>query len=69
MNLYQNNNHKAHIGLLFSFLKLFQYTQIDNSFSEKHLDFYYKKILKQKLISTQPVNTYITIDMKKIVMK
>ena len=64
-SLYHNNNHKAHIGLLFSFLKLFQYTQIDiNSFSEKHLDFYYKKILKQKLISTQPVNTYITIDIE-----
>ena len=28
------------------------------------MDFYYKKILKQKLISTQPVNTYITIDIE-----
>lgn len=38
-SLYNNNNHKAHIGLLFSFLELMDYVQKDiNTFSKKHLD-------------------------------
>lgn len=64
-SLNSNNNHKAHIGLLFSFLKLYNYVQKDvNSFSKKHLDFYYKKILNQKKRTTQAVESFINIEIE-----
>ena len=64
-SLYNNNNHKAHIGLLFSFLELMDYVQKDiNTFSKKHLDLFYKTILQQDLVATQPVKTFITIEIE-----
>lgn len=64
-SLYENNNHKAHVGLLFSFLKLYEHLQKDlNTFSTKHLDFYFKTILKQELRSKEPLKTFITIDIE-----
>lgn len=64
-SLYENNNHKAHIGLLFAFLKLYDYLQMDiNTFSTKHLDFYFKKILKQNELIKQPIKTFITLDIE-----
>lgn len=64
-SLYNNNNHKAHIGLLFSFLELMNYVQKDiNTFSKKHLDLFYKTILQQDLVATQPVKTFITIEIE-----
>ena len=64
-SLYNNSNHKAHIGLLFSFLELMDYVQKDiNTFSKKHLDLFYKTILKQDLIATQPVKTFVTIEIE-----
>ena len=48
-SLNENDNHKPHIGLLFSFLKIFEKPLTDlNELSKKHLDLYYKKILKLK---------------------
>ena len=62
-SLYKNNNHKAHIGLLFAFIELMQHVQNDiNTFSKKHLDLFYKTILKQNLIETQAVKTFVTIE-------
>jgi hypothetical protein len=64
-SLYDNNNHKAHIGLLFAFLKLYDSLQSDiNNFSTKHLDFYYKTILKQKELVKRPIKTFITLDIE-----
>lgn len=64
-SLYSNNNHKAHIGLLFSFLELMKYVQKDiNTFSKKHLDLFYKTILKQELMSTEPLKTFVTIEIE-----
>lgn len=41
--------HTPHLGLLFAFLKLFQHLQADlNSFTRKHLDFFYTEVLKMK---------------------
>ena len=58
----KNDDHKPHIGLLLSFLNLFQNLQKDiNQYSEKHLDFYYKKILGQKQLTTAPNKTYAVI--------
>ena len=64
-SLYRNNNHKAHIGLLFSFLELMKYVKKDiNTFSKKHLDLFYKTILKQELLSTEPLKTFITLEIE-----
>ena len=64
-SLYNNSNHKAHIGLLFSFLELMDYVQKDiNTFSKKHLDLFYKTILKQDLVATQPVKSFVTIEIE-----
>lgn len=61
--MHENNNHKAHIGLLFSFLKLFQHVQKDiNSITEKHLNFYYKRVLKQKRSDPLPLKTFVNIE-------
>jgi hypothetical protein len=41
--------HTPHLALLFTFLKLFQKLQGDlNGYTKKHLDFFYKEILKLK---------------------
>ena len=64
-SLYENNNHKAHIGLLFAFLKLYDSLQKDiNNFSTRHLDFYFKKILKQNELIKEPIKTFITLDIE-----
>src|SRR5688500_14228656 len=42
-------NHTPHLALLFTFLKLFQHLQGDlNTYTKKHLDFFYKDVLKLK---------------------
>ncbi|RPF74145.1 MAG: hypothetical protein CBE49_002840 [Rickettsiales bacterium TMED289] len=52
-------NHNSHIGLLFSFIKLFKYLQDDiNKISKKHLDFYYSRILMQKPKNSLPNKTF-----------
>jgi len=41
--------HTPHLGLLFAFLKLFQHLQSDlNGYTRKHLDFFYRDVLKLK---------------------
>lgn len=47
--------HQPHIGLLFTFIKLFKCSQDNlNEFTKRHLDFYYKEILKLKNKSETP---------------
>ena len=42
-------NHPPHLALLFAFLKLFKHLQSDlNSYTKKHLDFFYQKVLQLK---------------------
>lgn len=58
-SIHEKSNHKPHVGLIFSFLHLFKFVQNDiNSFTQKHLDFYYKHILKQELLTPKPLRTY-----------
>ncbi len=62
-SLESNDNHNPHIGLLFSFLELFKNHQADiNNLPKRHLDFYYKSILKQKLIEDKPNQVYVNIE-------
>ena len=48
-------NSKPHVALYISFLKIFKYVQdIQNQIPQKHLDFYYQEILKQKEQKVRP---------------
>lgn len=61
-SLYENDNHKAHIGLLFSFIELLKYTKEDlNKLTKQHLDLYFKSILKLKPLEASPSKIYVTI--------
>ena len=62
-SLNENDNHKPHIGLLFSFLKIFENPLSDlNELTIKHLDLYYKKILKLKPKPPSPNKLFVTFD-------
>ncbi len=44
--LQKHQLHEPHLGLLYAFLKLFEYVQSDlNRLPKRHLDFYFKKVL------------------------
>jgi hypothetical protein len=58
--------HTPHLALLFAFLKLFQHLQQDlNTFSKKHLDFFYKDVLKLKPRAATPDNAHVIIEIQK----
>jgi hypothetical protein len=58
--------HPPHLALLFSFLKLFWYLQNDlNSFTKKHLDFFYKKVLQLKARDANPDKAFLVFEIQK----
>lgn len=58
-SLNNNQNHKAHTGLIFTFLKLFQTVQLDlNAISKKHLDLFYRELLHQEPQDVTPSTLY-----------
>ncbi|WP_161887920.1 baseplate J/gp47 family protein [Pontibacter russatus] len=59
-------NHPPHLALLFSFLKLFRYLQDDlNTFTKKHLDFFYKQVLQLKPQEATPDKAFLIFDIQK----
>ena len=55
--------HEPHLGLLFTFLELFQYIQGDiNKLSQKHLDFFYQKVLRIKPRAHQPDYAHLVFE-------
>ena len=61
----KSGKHSPHIGLLFGFLKSF--TSVQNQINElpqRHLDYYYKSILKQQLQSVKPDLALLFIKLK-----
>lgn len=61
-SLYKNDNHKAHVGLLFTFLELMKNSFEDlNKLTKKHLDLYFKKILKLKYLPATPNKIFISL--------
>jgi hypothetical protein len=62
-SLYENDNHKAHIGLLFSFLELFRHSLDDlNTFTKKHLDLYFKQVLKLKHLKASSAKIFVSFE-------
>ncbi|WP_339754255.1 hypothetical protein [Algoriphagus aquimarinus] len=59
----ESNQHQPHIGLIISFLKLFQEVQNQqNNLLERHLDYYYQEILGQMPAEPKPATAYLGIE-------
>lgn len=59
-----------HLALLFSFLKLFKYLQQDlNSFTKKHLDFFYKEVLLLRAKPAIPDQVHLVFEIQKHIQK
>lgn len=59
-------NHAPHLGLLFAFLKLFQQLQQElNGYTKKHLDFFYREVLKLLPRAASPDKAHIVFDIQK----
>ena len=58
--------HEPHLGLLFAFLELFKYIQGGfNKLSQKHLDFFYQKVLKIKPKTFRPDYAHVVFEVAK----
>ena len=58
--------HPAHYTLFLSFLKLFRFAQADiNTTTQKHLDFYYKEVLRLKPKGAEPNHAHILVELSK----
>lgn len=56
--------HEPHLGLLFAFLRLFRHLQDDlNQLTRKHLDFFYKQVLKIKPRGLVPDKAHLVLEM------
>jgi len=62
----KNSNHEPTIALLMTFLKLFKRAQNKvNKFTDRHLDFYYKNLLKFSLLSGKADSAYLLLALEK----
>ena len=62
--------HPPHLGLLFAFLSIFKYLQNDlNQYTRKHLDFFYKDILRFKSGPATPDQAHILIELQQQLKK
>ena len=62
----QKEKHTPHLALVFSFLKLFQHLQSDlNGFTRKHLDFFFRTILRLAPRPAQPDKAFIVFEIQK----
>lgn len=58
--------HQPHLAVLFAFLKLFQHLQSDlNRFTKKHLDFFYKQVLRLESRDATPDQAHIIFEIQK----
>jgi hypothetical protein len=58
--------HLPHLAIIFSFLSLFKHLQDDlNSFTKKHLDHFYKQVLKLDPKPAEPDHAHLVIEIQK----
>jgi len=56
--------HKPHIALFISFLRLFRYAQDDlNKFTQKHIDYYYEEVLRLSETQAQPDRVFLIFEL------
>lgn len=66
--LAERKDNKAHIALFIAFLRLFKKAQGElNQLTRKHLEFYYRSVLRQNPDDTLPDNAYISLGLAKSV--
>jgi hypothetical protein len=59
---------EPHYALFLAFLKLFDYAKLEiNTLTERHLDFYYRDILKLKEKPAEPSHAHLLIELAKLV--
>jgi hypothetical protein len=60
------DSHQPHYALFLAFLKLFKYAQQQaNTITKRHLDFYYKEVLRLKSKEAQPNHAHILVELAK----
>ena len=58
--------HAPHYGLFLSFIKLFRYAQDHlNTYTQRHLDFYYKDVLQLKNKDPEPDSAHLNFELQK----
>jgi hypothetical protein len=64
--IHQQQDHAPHIALFISFLKLYGYVQEElNKIPQRHLDFYYKEVLRVKAKEATPDQAYVVFELAK----
>lgn len=64
INTYQN--HQPHVSLLLSFLKLMDHAHTHlNTYTQKHLDFYYREVLDLEKKPAIPDNVHVILELQK----
>ncbi len=59
-----HGGHEPHLGLLLSFLQLFKYNQDQlNGITKRHLDFYYKEVLKLDKKPARPDHVHLLFEL------
>jgi len=60
------DNHEPHYALFLSFLKLFDHARAEaNTLTQRHLDFYYREILKLQEKPAEPSHAHLLIELAK----
>ncbi len=60
------DNHEPHYALFLAFLKLFDYARAEtNTLTQRHLDFYYRDILRLKEKPAEPSHAHLLIELAK----
>jgi len=66
ITLESRNTHPAHYALFLAFLRLFRFAQNDlNTVTQRHLDFYYKEVLRLKQRAALPNSVHILAELAK----
>ncbi len=61
-----HHDHNPHVALIIAFLKLYEYAKNElNKIPQRHLDFYYKDVLKIKEKEANPDQTFVVFELAK----
>ncbi|WP_299843927.1 hypothetical protein [uncultured Roseovarius sp.] len=64
LSLADKNDHEAHVGLFLAFVRLLQKSQIElNKITDRHLEFYFRKVLRSNPREAQPDHAHIIFEL------
>lgn len=62
--LRERRNHPGHLGLFLAFVTLLQKAQVDlNRMTDRHLEFYFRKVLRSAPQAARPDSTHVTFEL------